>query len=43
MTQVLTGSFGNEKSNYRIIKISGDKMIISLPGTEKPEMTLPLK
>ncbi len=43
LTQVLTGSFGNEKNNYRIIKITGDKIIISYPGVEKTEMTVPLK
>lgn len=43
LTQVLTGSFGNEKSNYRIIRITGDNIIISSPGVEKTELTIPLK
>lgn len=40
LTQVRTGSLGYDQANWRVIKVTKDKILISLPGSTKTEYTV---
>ncbi len=43
LTQVMTGAFGYDIANWRLIKVTGNKIIISSPGSNKTEYSIPVK
>ncbi len=43
LTQIVTGSFGNDRDNWRIIKITGDKIMVSHPGDTDNEIVIQLR
>lgn len=42
LTQVRTGALGNDKVNWRVIKVTKDKVLISRPGSTETEYTVQL-
>ncbi len=43
MTQVMTGAYAYEPANWRLVKITGDKILISSPGKTGAELIIPFK
>lgn len=43
LTQVMTGAFGYDTANFRVIKITKDNILISMPGSSKIEYTIPVR
>jgi UDP-2,3-diacylglucosamine pyrophosphatase LpxH len=43
LTQIVTGSFGNDRNNWRIIKVTGDKIMVSYPGGVDNEVVIRLR
>lgn len=43
LTQVLTGAFGYDTANWRIIKMTGDNILVSFPGSERTEYIIPVR
>jgi len=41
--QVQTGAFGQSANNWRIIKLTGNAVIVSFPGKTENELTIPIK
>jgi 3',5'-cyclic AMP phosphodiesterase CpdA len=42
LTQVMTGAFGYDPENWRLVKLTEDKLIISFPNSSKPEYIIDL-
>jgi len=42
LTQVRTGAFGNDTANWRMIRITKDKILVSRAGSTVTEYTIPL-
>jgi hypothetical protein len=43
LTQVMTGAFGYDRNNWRVIKITDNKILISYPGRAGTEYTISFK
>lgn len=41
--QILTGAFGNDVNNWRLVKLTDSSIIISEPGESKHELIIPVK
>jgi 3',5'-cyclic AMP phosphodiesterase CpdA len=42
LTQVMTGAFGYDPANWRLVKLTKNNIIISLPNSSKPEYIIDL-
>jgi len=43
LTQIMTGAFGYDTANWRIIKLTKDNVLIGFPGNSKVEYVVPVK
>ena len=43
ITQVQTGAFGRSIENWRLIKLTGDQILVSFPGRTEKEISIPAK
>ncbi len=43
LTQVMTGAFGYDRNNWRVIKITDNKILIGYPGRSGTEYTISIK
>jgi 3',5'-cyclic AMP phosphodiesterase CpdA len=43
LMQVMTGALGYDTANWRVIKITEDNILISLPGSTKAEYIVPVR
>lgn len=43
LTQVQTAAFGYNTADWRVIKVTGNKILVSFPGSSKTELTIPVR
>ncbi len=43
LTQVLTAAFGYNTAAWRVIKVTGNKILVSFPGSSKTELAIPVR